>query len=406
MDRFALYYPHIHVRDDDWLKYAALYWPKMARIRPPGYPLQDSPAARELHSARWLLDLEPPVWAAAEVAEPFLELIHEHGAALRDRFGLDRIETWGLPVAEACFGNTGGFSAGGDEPTEDGATWLNPRFGYVHASRVSERLLDSAVDQGLAVVGPGRGGIWVAMHPQLATVYMLALAEQVAAENCLHPITDQTLPHAVMSGWTFERLAVALLDDLPAQALAAQAPAARQAPEEAFAFLSFATVIPADLRNVPIEKILDIRVEFGSELDGFREFVADQVQRLGSLEDVRDAGLYLEYLHTEVDREVRARLDDLDDRMRGAGLETARALANVRSVALPPLAALAADAVGVAPALTVPAVVAGCVVGAPFEWRRRRREIAQESPVGYLFQLKRALGPDTLIDKLRRAWPL
>ncbi|MEV0783782.1 DUF6236 family protein [Streptomyces sp. NPDC050423] len=401
MDRFALYYPHIHVRDDSWLKYTALYWPKMARIRPPGYPLQDSPAARELHAARWLLDFEPPSRAADEVAEPFLELLHEHGAALRYRFGLNRIETWGLPIADACFGSGGGFSAGGEESTEDSPTWLNQRFGYIHADRISGDLLDSAVDQGLALVRPGRGGIWVAMHPQLATVYMLALAEQIATENCLHPITDQTLPHAAMSGWTFERLAAALLGNLPAEASAA-----RPAPEEAFAFLAFATVIPADLRNVPIEKILEIRAEFGPELDGFREFVADQVQQLGAIEDVRDAGLYQEYLHTEVDREVRTRLNDLDDRMRGAGLETARAVANVRSVALPPLAAIAANAVGINPALTVPAVVAGCIVGAPLQWRRKRREIAQESPVGYLFQLKRALGPDTLVDKLRRTWPL
>lgn len=400
MHRFALYYPNIHVRDDNWLKYTALYWPRMARIRPPGYPLQDSPAARELHAEGWLFDFEPPVRTTAEVAEPFLELLHEHGGALRDRFGLDQIETWGLSVADAVFGNVGGFSAGREEADGDDPTWLNQRFGYVHIGRISGDLLDSAVDQGLALVRPGRGGIWVAMHPQLATVYMLALAERIAAENCLHPITDQTLPHTAMSGWTFERLAAALLDGPPAEDSAA-----RQAPAEAFAFLAFATVVPADLRNVPIEKILKIRAQFGPELDGFREFAAEQVQRLGAIEDVRDAGLYQEYLRTEVDREVRRRLSDLDDRMRGAGLETVRALANVRSVALPPLAAVAADAVGVNPTLTVPAVVAGCVVGAPLQWRRKRREIAQESPVGYLFQLKRALGPDTLIDKLRRAWP-
>ncbi|GDY32599.1 hypothetical protein GTS_42320 [Gandjariella thermophila] len=46
MDPIAVYYPYIHVRDDTWLKYAALYWPRLGRLRPPGYPVSDSLVAR------------------------------------------------------------------------------------------------------------------------------------------------------------------------------------------------------------------------------------------------------------------------------------------------------------------------------------------------------------------------
>jgi hypothetical protein len=33
--KIALYYPYIHIRDDNWLKAAALYWPRIARLAPP-----------------------------------------------------------------------------------------------------------------------------------------------------------------------------------------------------------------------------------------------------------------------------------------------------------------------------------------------------------------------------------
>jgi hypothetical protein len=102
---------------------------------------------------------------------------------------------------------------------------------------------------------------------------------------------------------------------------------------------------------------------------------------------------------------VTARLTDLRENLRSVGLGSVRALATVKSVALPPQAALAADTVGLSPAITVPTAVAACVAGAPIQWRRDRRAAIRESPVAYLFQLKRTLDPTTLIDRLRKAWP-
>lgn len=39
MKRVGLYYPYIHIRDEEWIKTAALYWPRLARIVSDDYPL-------------------------------------------------------------------------------------------------------------------------------------------------------------------------------------------------------------------------------------------------------------------------------------------------------------------------------------------------------------------------------
>jgi hypothetical protein len=398
VDPIALYYPHIHVRDDTWLKYAALYWPKMGRLRPPEYPLMDSGVAARLHEAGWLVDLLPPRWASAELAEPFLALVSTYARELRDRFGLDQIDTWGVPPSVAGFAYAGDRSSAGS-PNEDEVTWLNPRFGFVHVSKIDPDVVGAAVDAGLAITGPGRGGMWVGMHPELASVYACALTERVAAEDRLHPITDQVLPHTALSGWTLDRLVRILVERPPAAA-------GEHRPDlsDAFVFLAFDTVVPADLHTVPVDKILDVRATFADELDAFRTYVAEQVHRLAELDDVRDLTVFQEYLRTEVHQVVTARLNDLRERLRSVGLESVRALANVKSVALPPLVAVAAETVGLPSALTAPAAVAACVAGAPIQWRRDRREAVRESPVAYLFRLERALTPTTLIDRLRKAW--
>lgn len=40
VQRIGLYYPYIHFRDEKWMKIAALYWPRMARVVPHGFPVQ------------------------------------------------------------------------------------------------------------------------------------------------------------------------------------------------------------------------------------------------------------------------------------------------------------------------------------------------------------------------------
>ena len=61
MQRPGLYFPFIHVRDDEWLKTAALYWPSVRRLVPRGYSKHDSPTAQTFFDAAILRDETPDI---------------------------------------------------------------------------------------------------------------------------------------------------------------------------------------------------------------------------------------------------------------------------------------------------------------------------------------------------------
>ncbi|RKT82696.1 hypothetical protein SAMN05421805_104167 [Saccharopolyspora antimicrobica] len=410
VDPIALYYPYIHVRDDTWLKYAALYWPKMGRLRPASYPVRDSAVAEVLRREMgWLVDVLPNR-AAISVQRRFLQFVGEYAAELRERFGLDKSARW-PPRPASSFMNTssvhgGATSAGsvgvwpgrGGPSAAESRSELDPRLGYIHLSKTEPQVVDNLIEEGLAVEAPGRGGRWLGMHPELANVYMCVLAEQVASQNHLHPVTDQVLPHAAVSGWTVERIAAALLGDHRIS----RSEREPGDPLGAFVLTAFETVVPANLASVPVGKIVEIRQKFGVELDAFREYVTGQVEQMSGIEDVQDFTLFQEHIHNEVQRTVAKQLDDLRERLRSIGLESVRALANIKTFALPPLAATAAQFAGINPAITGSAAVATCLASVPVQARNERRQAMRESPVGYLFRVGQEFDPATLANRVRK----
>ena len=82
--RHGLYYPYFHIRDDRWLKAAALYWPKIVRIVPDSYETQDSDTAKAL--ADDFIVKMPPGGSVEAIAPLFTDLIANHASELRERY--------------------------------------------------------------------------------------------------------------------------------------------------------------------------------------------------------------------------------------------------------------------------------------------------------------------------------
>ncbi|ATL67386.1 hypothetical protein CRH09_15445 [Nocardia terpenica] len=231
---------------------------------------------------------------------------------------------------------------------------------------------------------------------------MCALAERVAASDQLHPVTDLTMPFTASGTWTVDRLSRVLLAD---PRLCADSSVESPEVQDTFVFLAFETVMPSGIADVPIDQILEVRRRYGVEFDAFRTYVGEQAQHLAGLRDVRDIAVFREHLHTEVHTRVLAQLQQLEERLRSLGLQSVRSVANVKTLALPPIAAAAADYLGIGAEITTPTVLAACVLTAPVQWRSQRRDTIRTSPVGYLFRIDRKLNAASLASRITRRWP-
>src|SRR5438445_13685682 len=102
--KIGLYYPYIHFRNEEWLRTSLLYWDRMARIVPRGYPPHDSPTVKRLMDDFDFIDnMDPDYGILDAVGRPFIELIRRRGHELRGRLQLTRtpqgpITVEGIPV--------------------------------------------------------------------------------------------------------------------------------------------------------------------------------------------------------------------------------------------------------------------------------------------------------------------
>jgi hypothetical protein len=178
--KVGLYYPHIHFRDEEWLKTSVLYWDRLARIVPAGYPPDDSDTVRRLQSEYGLIvNLRPDPAALDSVAKAFLKLIELRGDELRMAYAL--------------------------EPRHGGAVTLEGR--PVHSEILAPKLhyaLSAALrEAGLAVNRSDRSGLGsVYLHSDLAGAYMAGLASRMAEAARCELTSDSPVDHIAASGLT------------------------------------------------------------------------------------------------------------------------------------------------------------------------------------------------------------
>jgi len=281
----AFYYPYIHVRDDTWLKYAAMYWPKITRLVPQGYSTADSPTAVEFVRAGVLAQL-PRVSSAGGIHNRFFPTVLSRAKEFRARYGVARRGTWAVRHFAASAG-----------PGTD------PRLTYLHYDKLQPLVIDRLVVNGL---GARHGGSWIGMHPDLASVYMCLLADHLARHESLHPLTDQLLPHGALLEQSADRIAEVLLGVPPRSS--------RYDATQSFVTAAVDTVVPEGLAHVPVEKVLELRETFPKDFHRFRAHVGDRFTELRA-----DTATSL-HIDVALDELVRAELAELEDKLRSVRL--------------------------------------------------------------------------------------
>jgi hypothetical protein len=377
----GLYYPFIHFKDEAWLKLAALYWDKMARIVPQGLTVHDSDTVKQLAEELDFIKNYSPAEEMYAVGGKFLKLLEQHESALRTRYNVLQRDQWPdvrdhvtLPL----------------DPHEG-----NPKLAYIFDEKMSSELRSAFVETRLAL--PDSSG-WVGMHPKLVDTYMTALAEEMAYRRMLHPLTDETLDHLTIVGWTVERLAQALLD-VPML----HGPALTENEIEAhLAMVSLQLVIPKGIANVPIKKIITLRQQYGDELvrlqDSLHTFASTQEQLKGieNLQALRD------HLEIEYTKKLRRELEDLKKQLRWLKIETITGAMNT-SFEIPKVVVSAAALVGITalnPLVAASGAVAFAVLKFVGDKYKQNEKARQASPAAYLLRLERGLKPKELLSRV------
>ncbi|MEU9333092.1 DUF6236 family protein [Streptomyces sp. NPDC048290] len=384
LEQIGLYYPYVRIRDERWLKTAALYMPRLARLVPDGYRVTDSPTLRALRDELDFVVPVDPALSAQRLAPVFLDLLHHHGPALRRWYQVtDDIQN---PPHQSRPHQPWSLRANVPWQRADGDRTL----AELHRGEVTDSLREALLDSGLAVQTLPS---WITMDAALAWVYKRALVEETAHAGRFSPATDQLVAHLASGGQDTDGIASVLLDGFDT--------APSDGDTDAVGLLALRIVAPDDLTDVPVQKIIRIRRRNQDLFDRFSAEVTRTVTEL--TEEIADVTLPESrklLIATTVDQRFAQPLDELRRAMKGLRVDTAFSAASLK-FELP--AAAGAGALGVLGNQPV----LGAAVGAAFALGTltrlasgQRSALLRESPTAYLLSVERGLEPATLLHRL------
>ena len=390
MQRPGLYYPYIHVRDDAWLKVAALYWPSLRRIVPGGYSKHDSPTAQRLFEASILRD-EEPRRLLDPVARDLTTALRKNAYKLVPDYSIERaIADW----------DGYSWSAGSAQGQ------VTPELGWIHISKFPQHVVNSLTVLGLAQRGrpvdpirhhSGMPEDWIGLHPTLAGAYMTVLAARVSQAAHFQPLTDQVeLRQAIPNSGAESALHLLLGKDR--QVTGTPRPEAN----ETYIMLALQHARPKNLSDIPVEKIIECRHDLSEELENFREYVDSRERELTELASIPSGHRQMEAFAEYVQQTIELPLRKLERGMRLHKLDPTRSLILAGTFVPPAAASEALSALGAQPAVAATIGAAAAIGNAWWQVGNIRSAAKSNSPVGYILDVRDRLTPRTLPAYIRK----
>jgi len=382
MTEIALYYPHVHPRDERWIKQAVLFWPRIERIVPRIYPPSDSRLLTTLVARDILVD-RPPDAASDEIGAAFTELLAREHDDLAAHYGL----------AQAF-----------REPPRKGwnDAFLEERLGWIHAGKL-DRSTRAALASSDLVVRDDREPDWYGMHPKLSDVYMCALTGTLVRQSggLVTPVTDSGLHLVASFGWTVPELARGLLPALSPETSTSDTIVSRSEPEAMLLAVAVRALVPERLDEIPIERILAVRDQHRSEFSCYRQALEAMTAAVRDLDPATDPQTLARHVDELYEQHIGTELRDLREALRRHGVKT-----GLTSLSLDVIGSTSAAMVAVSQIASV-GVAAGAsaavaVARASYEAGQERRAAQRRSPAGWLLRVERGLTPRRLTDRLAR----
>jgi len=257
----ALYYPYIHIQDENWIKVAALYYDGLSRIVPENYITNDFEIVKSLNDEFDFIKRIHPENEAEDIAKDFLKFAHDK---LSD------------PVQRNKITNKIGMKLPNDS-----------KFG-IHMDKMHARLHYELPELGLAKKSSISSNFYE-FEPVTGALYMTCLANRMAEKRGIPIVSDNPVYQPLIRGFQ------SIVDESEQ----------KFDTEHALASFAIKNVIPKKIGSVTIKQIIKFRKKHDDERIRFYEAISDLVTKIPNIEDINALNDCLKHYNKKIDVAVK-----------------------------------------------------------------------------------------------------
>jgi hypothetical protein len=363
----ALYYPHINLTNKNWVKHALLFWDNISRIVPSSVePADNDDIISIKHRTGFINDYHPDNYDTSNTFNQFseqLRAIIESDGFFHDRF----------------FGREGHrrhYMRDYNERRGFYTDMLKSTGTYIHVSKLDDRMKDFLFDIGIAIPGENYYENWIKIDNEIGLLYMTYFAKTISNKKSLPIVTD--VEQSFSATIQFESQ---INSDYKSQF------------EYRLGNLLIDTIVPRNINDVPLDKIIEIRENYGAERAAFFDEIASLTNTIPTIDTVDSLTDALNHHSKRIIKETKT----LEKLYSANKIETTSKFLNI---SVPTTLASMSDLL---PDVAKPIVLAGGViyglVSSANSVKKEKLQL-QENPKSYLLNLQSELSGDDMFSKI------
>jgi hypothetical protein len=363
----ALYYPHINLTNKNWVKHALLFWDKISRIVPQSVEPSDGEDIIKIkYESGFIEDYRPERWDTTSAFQDFsrvLRPILESDHFFNDRF-FERER------------HRRDYERDYRERRRFFSDMVQTNGTYIHVEKMDQRLKEYLFEVGVAIPGRHEWEDWVKIDNEIGLLYMTYFAKSISKNKSLPIVTD--IEQSFSASLYFES---SINSDYQNQF------------EYRLGNLLIETIVPKNINDVPLDKLLDIRSKYDDERTAFFNEISNLSNSISGLDNgnaLKDAL----NLHSKLILQETKKLEKLYNTHK---IETAN---KFLSISLPTTIASLTEYV---PNTAKPFVAAGGIlfglISAANSVKKEKLELNQ-NPKSYLLNLKSELSGGDILDRV------
>lgn len=363
----ALYYPYINLTNKNWVKHALLFWDNISRIVPQSVePMDSEDIIKIKEESGFINDYYPERWDISHTFYDFsreLKPIFESDRFFRDRYSE---QEYHHRQYRRDFQNRRRFFS----------ELVQANGSYIHFEKMDTRLKEYLFDIGLAIPGRNEWEDWIKIDNEIGLLYMTYFAKSISKNNSLPIVTDIELSFS--ASIYFES---PINSDYNNQF------------EYKLGNLLIKTIVPKNINNVSIDKILEIRRKYDGERTAFFNEISNLSNTIIGLDNANSLNDALHHHSKLILNETK----NLEKLYNAHKIET---INKFLTISLPTAVASFSDYI---PDNGKPFVAAGGILfgllSAANSVRKEKLEL-KNNPKSYLLNLKSELSGGDIFDKI------